>query len=67
MTTGKSLNKYFTKIPTLKKIRNSFGRSFAITKTKEPCMIAGILLMNQKQFIADLETQTPNSESKSRT
>ncbi len=62
MTTDDPLIRHFAKPPALKKIGDLFSRPFAITKTEKPCMIAGILLMNQKWSITDLETQTQNSD-----
>ncbi len=65
MTTGNPLIRHFTKPPALKKIDDPFSKPFAMSKTEEPCMIAGIPLMNQKWSIADLETQNQSSDPES--
>lgn len=48
----------YTLLPVLKKIGNISSILFVITKIEKPCIIAGILLINQKQSIIDLEIQT---------
>lgn len=60
MTIGNLFIRHFAKPPVLKKISDFFNRPFAITKTEKLYMIANIPLMNQKQSIADLKTQTQN-------
>lgn len=58
MTTDNFLSRHCAKLPAIKKIVNIFSRSFAITKTEIPCMIINISLINHKQSITDLKTQT---------
>ena len=48
MIIGNFLIRFFPQSPVLKKIGNSFSKLFAITKIEEPCIISGILLVNQK-------------------
>lgn len=54
---------YFAKSLALKKIDNLFSRPFVIIETKKPYIIANILLINHKQSIVNLETQTQSKNS----